>query len=155
VIANLISCSHDTPIIVNQEIYKSIFALQEKVIANILETHAEKAALQTAPQAIDPLQQTVSTVVQQFLNHSQVERQRAVTIITFLNGPMQNIQVSELRKIYKAYQETQSIAELVADLDGMRATYAVGQQIPNKNGKPLPKLQREDLRLICFDVLSE
>ena len=155
VIANLISCSYDTPRVVDPEIYESIFAIQEKVIANVLEGYEEKAALQTAPQAIDPLQQTVSTVVQQFLNHPQVDRKRAVGVIAFLNGPMQNIQVSELKKIYKIYQQTQSIAELIARLEAMQAAYAGEEQLPTKSGKPLPKLQREDLRLICFDVLSD
>ena len=157
VIATLISCGFDTPRIVDPEIYKSIFAVQEKVIANLLEGHEEKMALQTAPQAIDPLQQTVSTVVQQFLNHPQVDRKRAVGVIAFLNGPMQNVQVSELKKIYRAYQQTQSIAELVSALETMQAAYA-GEghpSPPGKNGKQPPKLKREDLRLVCFDILSD
>ena len=157
VVATLISCSYDTPRVVDQEIYKSIFDLQEKVVANVLEEYEENVALQTAPQAIDPLQQTVSTVVQQFLNHPQINRKRALGVIAFLNGPMQNVQVSELRKIYKEYQQTQSIAELISGLETMQAAYA-GEghpSAPGKNGKPLPKLRREDLRLICFDVLSD
>src|SRR5882762_691392 len=66
------------------------------------------------PQAIDPLQQTVATTVQQFLNHPQVDRKRAIAEIAFLNGPMQNVQVAELRKIYRLYRQTQSIPELIA-----------------------------------------
>ena len=157
VIANLISCSYDTARVVDQEIYKSIFTLQEKVIANLLEGHEEKVALQIAPQAIDPLQQTVSTVVQQFLNHPEVDRKRAVGVIAFLNGAMQNVQVSELKRIYKAYQQTQSIAELISDLGGMQAAYAgEGHPAPaSKNGRQLQKLKREDLQLVCFEVLSD
>ena len=156
VLANLIACSYDTPRIVDQEIYKSVFALQEKVLENLLQGYEEKTALQTTPQAIDPLQQTMSTVVQQFLNHPQVERKRAVAAIEFLNGPMQNVQVSELRKIYKAYQQTQSIAELIAAIEAMRSAYGVGMKPQGEKAATLlPKLKREDLRLICFDVLSE
>ena len=156
VLANLIACSYDTPRIVDQELYKSVFALQEKVLENVLQGYEEKTALQTTPQAIDPLQQTISTVVQQFLNHPQVERKRAIAAIEFLNGPMQNVQVSELRRIYKAYQQTQSIAELIAAIEAMRSAYGVDIKPPAENPeKPPPKLKREDLRLICFDVLSE
>jgi hypothetical protein len=142
---------------VDQEIYKSIFALQEEVIANLLEGHEEKVALRTAPQAIDPLQQTVSTVVQQFLNHPEVERKRAVGVIGFLNGAMQNVQVSELKKLYKAYQQTQRIAELISGLETLQAAYAGEGHAPGvaKNGKSLPKLRREDLKLVCFEVLSD
>jgi superfamily II DNA or RNA helicase len=157
VIATLISCSYDTARVVDQEIYKSIFTLQEKVIANLLEGHEEKVALQIAPQAIDPLQQTVSTVVQQFLNHPEVERKRAVGVIAFLNGAMQNVQVSELKRLYKAYQQTQRIAELMSGLETMRAAYAGEARASGvgENGRSLPKLLREDLKLVCFDVLSD
>jgi hypothetical protein len=157
VIATLISCGYDTPRIVDQEIYRSIFAVQEEVIANLLEGHEEKVALQTAPQAIDPLQQTVSTVVQQFLNQPQVDRKRAVRVIAFLNGPMQNVQVSELKRIYKVYQQTQSIAELISDLEAMQEAYAgEGHPVPpSTNGKQPQKLKREDLQLVCFEVLSD
>jgi hypothetical protein len=155
-IANLISCNPDTPRVVEQAIYKSIFDLQERVVADILEGHEEKVALQAAPQAINPLQQTVSTVLQQFLNHPQVDRKRALGVIAFLNGPMQNIQVSELKKIYTAYQQTQSISELISGLETMQAAYAGAgvARASNKNGKSLPPLRREDLALICFDILS-
>ena len=156
VLATLIACSHDTPRIVDQEIYKSVFALQEKVLENLLQGHEEQTALQTTPQAIDPLQQTISTVVQQFLNHPQVERKRAISAIEFLNGPMQNVQVAELRKIYKAYQQTQSIQELIAAIEAMRSTYGVDRRPQAEQAeKSLRKLNREDLRLVCFDVLSD
>jgi aromatic ring hydroxylase len=70
---------------------------------------------------------------------------------------MQNVQVSELKKVYKAYQQTQSIRELIAGLEMMQAAYASAKhaQAPSRNGKQLPKLRREDLRLVCFDVLSD
>ena len=69
---------------------------------------------------------------------------------------MQNVQVSELKKIYKAYQQTQSIAELVSGIETMQAAYA-GEDHPSsgRNGKPLQKHRREDLSLICFEVLSD
>lgn len=155
-IANLISCTSDTPRVVDQAIYKSIFDLQERVVADILEGHEEKVALQAAPQAINPLQQTVSTVLQQFLNHPQVDRKRALGVIAFLNGPMQNVQVSELKRIYTAYQQTQSIAALISGVETMQAAYAGAGSAPQpgKNGKSLPKLTREDLGLVCFQVLS-
>jgi hypothetical protein len=98
-LANLIAYSRDTPRIVNQEIYKWMFAVHEKVLENLLQSHEKQPALQTTPQANDPLQQTISTVVQQFLKHPQVEQKRAVAAIEFLNGLMQNVQAAELRKV--------------------------------------------------------
>ena len=155
VLANLITCSYDTPRIVDQEIYKSIFDIQEKVLGKLLQGHEEMAALQVAPQAIDPLQQTVATVVQQFLNHPDVDRKRAIAAIAFLNGSMQNVQVAELRKLYKMYQQTQSISELLAGVEAMRSAFGAEMKPAMDNStSEVPKLRREDLRLICFDVLS-
>lgn len=154
VLANLIACSPDTPRIVEQEIYRSIFSLQEKVVADLLASYQEKTALQVAPQAIDPLQQTVSTVVLQFLNHPEVERKRAIAVIEFLNGPMQHVQITELREIYRVFQRMQNIRDLIVAVESMRTASKGVKPRPKEDSQPLPLLQREDLRLVCFDVLS-
>lgn len=155
VLATLIACSPDTPRIVDTEIYKQVFTLQEKVIEELLRGYEEKASLQVAPQALDPLQQTVATVIQGFLNHPEVERKRAIPAIGFLNTSMLRIQVTELKKLYKEYQQTRSIMELVAGLEAMQSAYGINAKHPkNTEFSPRPKLEREDLRLICFDVVS-
>jgi hypothetical protein len=154
VLANLIACGPDTPRIVDQEIYKSIFSIQENVIADLLAGYQEKAALQVAPQAIDPLQQTISTIVQQFLNHPDVERKRAISAVEFLNGPMQHVQIMELRKIHKSFQRTQSIRDLIVAIESLRTTSTGTKPASEAENKPLPQLQRDDLQLVCFDVLS-
>ena len=155
VLANLIACSPDTPRMVDGEIHKTVFALQEKVIEDLLRGYEEKTALQSAPQAIDPLQQTVATVVQNFLNHPEVERRRAISAIEFLNAPMLRVQVTELKKLYKGYQQTQNVMEIVASLERMRDEYGLdGRQRRSTELPSGPKLQRDDLRLICFDVVS-
>ena len=155
VLANLIACAHDTPRIVDQEIYKSIFEIQEKVLGDLLQGQEERAALQVAPQAIEPLQQTVATIIQSFLNHPEVDRKRAIAGISFLNGPMQNVQVAELRKIFKLYQQTKSVSELIAGIEAMRAAFGADANLVSEKGAVLVQaLRREDLQLICFDVLT-
>jgi len=155
VLANLIACSPDTPRVVDPGIYKEVFTLQEKVIEELLRDYEEKAALQVAPQVLDPLQQTVATVIQGFLNHPEMERKRAISAIEFLNAPMLRVQLSELKKIHKEYQQTQSIIELIAALEAMRNAYGSGTKSSKATElSSTPKLERADLRLICFDVLS-
>lgn len=62
----------------------------------------------------------------------------------------QDVQVAELRKIYKAYQQTQSIQELIAAIEAMRSAYGVERRPQGgKTEAQLPKLNRDDLRLIC------
>jgi superfamily II DNA or RNA helicase len=155
VLANLIACVYDTPRIVDQEIYRSIFEIQEKVLENLLQGQEEKAALQVAPQAIDPLQQTLATIIQSFLNHPEVDRKRAISSISFLNGPMQNVQVAELRKLYKLYQQTNSVSELIAGIEAMRAAFGVAlKSVLDKGTVVGSALRRGDLQLICFDILA-
>jgi hypothetical protein len=68
---------------------------------------------------------------------------------------MQNVQVAELRKIYKLYQRTQSITELIAGIEAMRSAFgADAKASSDRPSAAVPKMRREDLRLICFDVLS-
>jgi len=155
VLANLIACSPDTPRVVDTGIYKEVFTLQEKVIEQLLQGYAEKTAMQVAPQPLDPLQQTVATVIQGFLNHPDVERKRAISAIEFLNAPMLRVQLTELKSLYKEYQQTQSVMELIAALEVMRNTYGVDTKSSKPaNATSTPKLERSDLRLVCFDVLS-
>jgi superfamily II DNA or RNA helicase len=155
VLANLIACSPDTPRVLDAGIYKEVFTIQEKVIEELLRGYEEKAALQVAPQALDSLQQTVGTVIQGFLNHPDVERKRAISAIEFLNAPMLRVQLTELKKLYKEYQQTQSIMELMGALETMRNAYGIDTKSPKATEVSCtPKLERSDLRLVCFDVLS-
>lgn len=75
--------------------------------------------------------------------------------MAFLNTPMLRVQVAELKKLYKEYQQTQSVTELLAGLEAMREAYGRNPREPHgADAPPGPKLSREDLRLICFDVIS-
>jgi hypothetical protein len=79
-----------------------------------------------------------------------------VAAIEFLTAPMLPVQLKELRKLYKGSQRDESIAKLITGIEGMQS--AVGSTPdPDPTATDHPhavKLRREDLRLICFDVLS-
>ena len=68
---------------------------------------------------------------------------------------MLRVQVSELKTLYKNYQQTQSVMEVVAGLETMRNAYGNSAKQPQNVETPsVPTLSREDLRLICFDIVS-
>lgn len=94
VIANLIACDRDTPRVVDPDVFGSIFDIQEKVIEDILSSVEQQRALETAPRSVDPVQQTVATVIQGYLNHPDVERPKAIGAIRALNKPMLSVQDS-------------------------------------------------------------
>src|SRR5579872_7127953 len=52
-IANLIACDRDTPRVIDPELFGSVFELQEKVIAEVLESTVEQKAREAAPRSLD------------------------------------------------------------------------------------------------------
>ncbi|MCI0421556.1 MAG: helicase, partial [Acidobacteria bacterium] len=125
------------------------------VIEDILKSVQAQRAMEVAPRSTDPIQQTIATLLQNYLNHPDVNRREAIELIRTLNQPMFNVQLSALRKAYKAFQGHKDVKQLLSDLAELQAA------TPNANGTPdssanltSPNLTRDDLRLICFDVVS-
>jgi hypothetical protein len=138
---------------VDPEIFRTIFDLQERVIADILESEEERRALEVAPRSVDPIQQTVATALQSYLNHPDVNRREAIEIIRFLNQPMLAVQVRRLRQIHREFQSKSDVKFLVTALEELRKALGDEQVIRESTGKA-KQLGREDLRLICFDLLT-
>lgn len=148
IIGNLISCSKDTPRVIGDY---DLFGIQEKIIEDILQSHEKQIGLEAAPKTIDPFQQTVAITVQNFLNHPNVERARAVEALRYLNSPMLNVRVKELKKIFGEFQKTQDVAALMEPIYAMIEKYGI--QTNGAQAQTAKRITREDLRLICFDYL--
>lgn len=149
IIANLIACDRDTPRVIGNF---DVFAAQERVIEDILRTHREQQALEEAPRTVDPLQQTVATTIQQHMNRPEMARREALTAIRFLSLPASSVVVKELRGHYRAFQTAGDIAALVQAVGELASTYsAATSPVPSRSRH---QLQRDSLRLICFDYLS-
>jgi superfamily II DNA or RNA helicase/HKD family nuclease len=150
IIANLISCDRDTPRVIADY---DVFKLQEKVIENILHTFEEQQALNAIPKTIEPEQQTLATTLQGYLSHPDVDRQRTIELIYFLNRPLMKVQLKELRAYHKNFQRDGDIQALISSVEQLRNKYGKGAT-PLSQQKPNPgRLKREDLRLICFDFV--
>ena len=147
-IASAIACNPDTPRVVDDY---DVFGIQEKVIENILHTHQRRQALQTAPKIIDPIQQTVATAIQGYLQHPQVDRAQALDAIRYLNQPLPGVQVKELRIAYKAFQKNQVIHSLLEIVSSLKSRY--GTTLGLNSDVKTKSLNREDLHLVCFDYL--
>ena len=153
VVANLIACQKDTSRIVDPEIFGAVFDIQEKVIEDILQSEEQKRALEVAPRAVDPIQQTVATAIQSFLNHPDVDRKQAIEIIRFLNQPMLTVQVRKLRQSFREFQTKSDIKLLLSAIQELKD--ASGDRQASRGPEQRAKqLKREDLRLICFDLLT-
>jgi hypothetical protein len=153
IIANLIACQRDAPRIVDPEMFKSVFEAQEKVIEDILRSFEEQKALEAAPRSVDPIQQTTATILQGYLNHPDIERNRAIEGIRFLNQPMLSVQVRQLRQLYRDFEKDSDIKALLNLVENLRTDFGEQASI-EESGTKAARLSRDNLRLICFDLVS-
>jgi len=147
-IAQLIACDRDTPRIIGDY---DVFGIQEKIIADILRSHEQQQAVQVAPRVVDPIQQTVATLLQTLLNHPQVSRKEAVEFIKLLRQPQPGFVAKELRRAYQAFSNDKDPVAFMGWLDGLRAHLGGGGE-PREESS-LGRIRTEDLRLICFEYL--
>jgi len=153
VIANLIACERDTPRVVDPAMFGSVFDLQEKVIDDILRSVREQKALEAAPRVVDPIQQTLATAIQSYLNHPDIDRQQAIAAIRFLNQPMLAVQVKELRRMLKEFQTSSNVAELLKGVGALCETYRSEGDGKGQGGAEVVGFKRDDMRLVCFEFV--
>ncbi|MFH1141424.1 MAG: helicase, partial [Chloroflexota bacterium] len=146
-ITNLIACSPDTPRVVGDA---DVFAIQEKVIEDILGSVREQQAVEAAPKVLDPLQQTVITLLRGYLNSPAVKRSDVREAMQRLRQPMTHTSVRELRRAYERFQEDQRIIDLVGAIRTLVET-AQGSEKGSASG--VDTLSREDLHLVCFNFV--
>jgi hypothetical protein len=150
VIANLIACSPETARVVDPDMWSRVFDLQERAIESILHASEQQAAAQVAPKTLDPIQQTVAAILQQALNRPDVDRSDAVESIRFLSRPIMKVHVRKLREAVRTYQRDQTLQSMLGQLRNLRADVDSVDLAAVAPGR----INREDLRLICFDFLS-
>lgn len=146
-IANLIACSPDTPRVVGDV---DVFDIQEKVIEEILHSVQERQAVEAAPKILDPLQQTVITLLRGYLNSPTVKRNEVRDAMKRLRQPMTHTAVRDLRRAYEQFQREQRIDAVV---EFARSADVVGPDPDTPPGDAQLPLSREDLHLVCFDFV--
>ena len=146
-IANLIACSPDTPRVVGD---CDVFAIQDRVIDDILGSVREQQAVEAAPRILDPLQQTVITLLRGYLNSPAVKRAEVRTAMQRLRSPMPHTAIRDLRRAYEQFQRDQNIEPMISHICSMDTveldTVSFGSDTQSS-------LAREDLHLVCFDYV--
>ncbi len=152
-ISNLIACNRETPRVVDPETFARVFELQERAIDKVLQSSRQQSALEAAPRTIEPIQQTVATLLQGYLGHPDVSRPRVIEAIRLLNQPMWRAQINELRRGYRAFQRTGDIDPLLEEIENTTRRFA-NHSLEEPRRPELPPIDRNDLHLICFDLVS-
>lgn len=158
VIANFIQCLQDTPRVVPAPGEVDIFALQEKVIASIIESSVEQVAVEEAPKLLDPIQQTIITTLRRYINSPSVSRSAIVAAVQKLNEPQPSVYVKALRKAYETFAADGNLEALLGAVGALGETgdgSGPDHGGPGEEETTTPRgaVKREDLRLICFDYL--
>lgn len=149
VITSLISCEADTPRFVDDSI--DVFEIQEKVIDNIINTTKEQRAIEEAPRILEPIQQNVITLLQSYMHTPGINREEIRSLRKFLNQPMMPVHLKSLRNSFRDYQNNKDLDLFLTVLKNLREKYGMSEM--KSNGGTL-SLKKEDLHLICFDIIS-
>ncbi len=152
-IASNIQCDRDTPRVVDPEMFGQVFDVQERVITDIMKSFQEQQALESAPAIVDPAQQTVATALQGFLNHPDVKRPDVLAAIDFLRKPLMRVQIKALRQAFQDFEQSNDVKGLLAQIQALRPDQPEDPDDKDPAGTRA-RLNRDDLRLICFDFLS-
>jgi len=155
VITNLIQCQPDTLRVVPFESELDIFALQEKVIASIVQSSAEQVAVEEAPKLLDPIQQTVAMTLRGYINSPAVSRKEIIAAIQRLNEPQPGVYIKTLRKAYEVFTADNQIDELLTAVKSIGAATELSDDSNTSNQESKSPVKREDLKLICFDYVCQ
>ena len=146
-IASLISCLPDEPRYIGEH---DVFMFQEKVIEQILATERAVEAKAAVPTAVDPIQQRLAEELKDAIRRRSVGRDEAKAGIVFLGQPMGRALHTKLRAAHDIWRESKDDTTLAKTIAGLANDF--GKDRPGSATNP--RLQREDLELICFEYIS-
>ncbi len=146
-IADRIACQPDEPRYVTN---MDVFALQDKVIENILTADQEAEAKAAAPTAVDAIQQTVTEELKNCLRRRSVDRERAKVCIAFLGQPMGRALHVKLKEIYEAWSTVRDDANLLSSVGLLADQFAKDRQPATS----MKSLKPSDLDMVCYEYIS-
>ncbi len=146
-IAGLIRCSPDEPRVMGAV---DVFAIQARVIADILRSVRHRQAVSAAPKLLDPLQQTVVTLLQQQRNHPAVPWREIKAALKVLREPLPNAYLRDLRDALDAYRRDGDLAALLEAVRAFEGRSGAASPAP---AAPRP-LTEDDLHLVCWEAIG-
>jgi len=153
-ITNLIQCQPDIVRVVPTSIEVDIFALQERVIESILQASLEQVAVEEAPKLLDPIQQTIVTVLRGYVNAPDFNRKEVIAAMQKLNVPQPRVYIKALRKAYDEYKKNRDVRDLLSTVQEIGANDVEEPKTNGRSGEGMKRpLTREDLKLVCFDYV--
>jgi len=158
-IANLIACHEDTARYVNPELWDQVFDLQERVIEDILSSVQRQVALERTAPIIDPTQKSAAAVLERIMQHPDYDRARLLEAVRFLNQPMVKTDIRDLRNALRLARKSNRVEDLLDEVERLKDEAGATDQAAGRNSREgnggAQQLTRDQLRLICFELLTD
>jgi superfamily II DNA or RNA helicase len=151
VIANLIACSPDTPRVVG-DIGNDIFKIQDEVMDDIVKSATEQRAAEAAPKILDPIQTTIITLLDGYMNNPEVDRKEVRAAKQFLNNPMIPAYTKILRKSYSDFSKQKDLKALLQAIKELNEKSGGGNN-KDEASSISGLIKKDDLHLICYDFV--
>lgn len=152
-ISRLIACGPETARVIDADLWDTIFELQERAADDILTAVRSQQALDEAPPIIDPVQQVLATTLRSLLSHSGVARQRVLEVLRFLRQPLRRTAIRALRDAHRIHAARNDAEALLTSVEELKAR--VGNPAERSNEQLSGEiLRREDLHLVCFELIT-
>lgn len=154
-IMQIIACSPDTPRFPPPYQEVDVFAVQEKIIESILGDVEQQEAAAIVNKPVAEEQTLVSQVLQGYLNNPEYDRKELRELRKFLKQPLVGASVQQLRKALQSFSTTSEVTPLI---EAVRELYQhQAEFVSNGSGdkKPVNRIKREDLRLMCYEYVYD
>jgi len=150
VISNLIACSPDTARVVG-DLGNDIFKIQDEVMADIVNSAMEQRAMEAAPKLLDPIQTTIVTLLDGYMNNPEIDRKEVRAAKQFLNNPMIAAYTKTLRKAYSEFSNQKDVKTLLGVIKEL--SEKSGGNDKEAAASVSGFIKKEDLHLICYDFV--
>jgi len=153
-IMQMITYSPDTPRFPPPYREVNVFEIQDKMIESIMGDveQQEAAAIVNSPVAEE--QALVAQVLQGHLNHPEMDRRELRELRKFLRQPLVGASVQQLRKALQTYSSLNGIHVLIEAVRALYQHQAASSSDGSTETKPVSRIKRADLKLICYEYIS-
>jgi hypothetical protein len=99
-------------------------------------------------------QTLVAQVLQGHLNNSSFERRELRELRNFLKQPLVGASVQQLRKALQTYSSINDVHVLIEAVRALYQHQAASSSDGSAEAKPVSRIKRADLKLICYEYIS-
>lgn len=152
-IMQIIACSTETPRFPPPYQEVDVFAIQEKIIESILGAVEQQEAAAIVNKPVAEEQTLALQILQTHLNNPEYDRKELRELRKFLKQPLVGASVQQLRRALQGYSTSSEVTPLI---EAVRELYRHQAELVSADAgdkKPVIRIKREDLRLICYEYV--